>query len=172
MQFQTAVEYQRFADRWFKCCVRVALDPVSALNSWWNSGSSFCFGLNDAIPVAFWAFSYFRCIQSPCFASFVWSPFADLVVSKDSDICWIFDGWMMDFCWVCKELSSKKRSAIVKWFVWTQLIEEDILGYYKKQGRAAKCPTSFSLFIVLAMSLKVITGTFNGGTIHQNITDE
>lgn len=41
MQFQTAVEYQCFADRWFKCCVRVALDPVSALNSWWNSGSSF-----------------------------------------------------------------------------------------------------------------------------------
>ncbi len=41
MQFQTAVEYQHFADRWFKCCVRVALDPVSALNSWWNSGSSF-----------------------------------------------------------------------------------------------------------------------------------
>ena len=52
MQFQTAIEYQRFADRWFKCCVRVALDPVSALNSWWNSGSSFGFGLNDAIPVA------------------------------------------------------------------------------------------------------------------------
>lgn len=32
MQFQTAVEYQRFVDRWFKCCVRVALDSVSALN--------------------------------------------------------------------------------------------------------------------------------------------
>ena len=41
MQFQTAVEYQRFAVRWFKCCVRVALDSVSALNLWWNSGSSF-----------------------------------------------------------------------------------------------------------------------------------
>ncbi len=41
MQFQTAIEYQRFAVRWFKCCVRVALDLVSALNSWWNSGSSF-----------------------------------------------------------------------------------------------------------------------------------
>lgn len=41
MQFQTAVEYQRFVDRWFKCCVRVALDSVSALNLWWNSGSSF-----------------------------------------------------------------------------------------------------------------------------------
>ena len=24
--------------------------------------------------------------------------FADFVVSKDSDICWIFDGWMKDFC--------------------------------------------------------------------------
>lgn len=34
MQFQTAIEYQRFADRWFKCCVRVILDPVSALNLW------------------------------------------------------------------------------------------------------------------------------------------
>lgn len=53
MQFQTAIEYQRFAVRWFKCCVRVTLDPVSALNSWWNSGSSFGFGLNAAIPVAF-----------------------------------------------------------------------------------------------------------------------
>ena len=53
MQFQTAIEYQRFADRWFKSCVRVALDPVSALNLWWNSGSSFGFVLNDAIPVAF-----------------------------------------------------------------------------------------------------------------------
>ena len=41
MQFQTAVEYQRLADRWFKFRVRVTLDPVSALNSWWNSGSSF-----------------------------------------------------------------------------------------------------------------------------------
>ena len=56
MQFQTAVEYQRFADRCFKSCVRVTLDPVSALNSWWNSGSSFGFGLNDAIPVLFRAF--------------------------------------------------------------------------------------------------------------------
>ena len=110
MQFQTAVEYQRFADRWFKCCVRVALDPVSALNSWWNSGSSFCFGLNDAIPVAFWAFSCFWCIQSPRFASFVWSSFADFVVSKDSDICWIFDG----FFWVYKDLSSKKCSFKAK----------------------------------------------------------
>ncbi|WP_368333711.1 hypothetical protein [Phocaeicola massiliensis] len=51
-----AVEYQRFADRWFKFCVRVVLDPVSALNLWWNSGSSFCFGLNDAIPLLFCAF--------------------------------------------------------------------------------------------------------------------
>lgn len=41
MQFQTAIEYQRFADRWFKLHIRLALDPVSALNSWWNSGSSF-----------------------------------------------------------------------------------------------------------------------------------
>ena len=32
MQFQTAIEYQRFADRWFKSCVRVALDSFSALN--------------------------------------------------------------------------------------------------------------------------------------------
>ena len=56
MQFQTAVEYQRFADRWFKCCGRVALDSVSALNLWWDSGSSFGFGLNDAIPVLFRAF--------------------------------------------------------------------------------------------------------------------
>ena len=24
--------------------------------------------------------------------------FADLVVSKDSDFCWIFDGWMKVFC--------------------------------------------------------------------------
>ena len=53
MQFQTAVEYQRFADRWFKFRVRVPLDPFSALNSWWNSGSSFGFVLNDVIPVAF-----------------------------------------------------------------------------------------------------------------------
>lgn len=47
-QFQTAVEYQRLADRWFKFRVRVTLDPVSALNSWWNSGSSFglSFGLS------------------------------------------------------------------------------------------------------------------------------
>ena len=59
MQFQTAIKYQRFAVRWFKCCVRLALDPVSALNSWWNSGSSFGFVLNDAIPVAFCAFSCF-----------------------------------------------------------------------------------------------------------------
>ena len=41
MQFQTAIKYQRFAVRWFKSCFRVALDPVSALNLWWNSGSSF-----------------------------------------------------------------------------------------------------------------------------------
>ena len=31
----------------------------------------------------------------------------------------------------------------------------------KKRGRAAKCTTSFFPFIVLAMSLKVITGTFD-----------
>ena len=30
MQYQTAVEYQRFVDRWFKFCVRLTLDPVSA----------------------------------------------------------------------------------------------------------------------------------------------
>lgn len=107
MQFQTAVEYQCFADRWFKSCVRVTLDPVSALNSWWNSGSSFGFVLNDAIP-CFW------CIQSPCFASFVWSPFADLVVSKDSDICWIFDGWMKDFCGVARRYP--RKSVIIAGF--------------------------------------------------------
>ena len=36
----------------------------------------------------------------------------------------------------------------------------DIMDYYKKQGRAAKYPTSFFPFIVLVMSLRVITGTF------------
>ena len=65
MQFQTAIEYQRFADRWFKCCVRVTLDPVSALNSWWNSGSSFYLSLNDTIPVAFEHFRTFNVSKVP-----------------------------------------------------------------------------------------------------------
>ena len=74
MQFQTAIKYQRFAVRWFKCCVRLALDPVSALNLWWNSGSSFglsFFNFERYYSVFFRAFSCFRCIQSPCFADFV-----------------------------------------------------------------------------------------------------
>ena len=72
MQFQTAVEYQCFADRWFKSCVRVTLDPFSALNSWWNSGSSFGFVLNDAIPCFFVLLMYpkslfcFLCMKSFC----------------------------------------------------------------------------------------------------------
>lgn len=122
-QFQTAVEYQRFADRWFKCCIHVPLDPVSALNLWWNSGSSFGFGLNDAIPVAF---SCFRCIQSPCFASFVWSPFADLVVSKDSDICWIFDGWVKDFCGCTFWIQHSVQGGILEkvWWLLVFILEE------------------------------------------------
>ena len=61
-------------------------------------------------PMLFGTISCFRCIQSPCFVSFLWSPFADFVVSKDSDICWIFDG----FFWVYKDLSSKKCSFKAK----------------------------------------------------------
>ncbi len=111
MQFQTAVEYQRFADRWFKCCVRVPLDPVSALNLWWNSDSSFGFGLNAAIPVLFRAFDVSKVpVLLPLYEVLI----ADLVVSKDSDFCWIFDGRMMDFCWVCKELSSKKCDYLLQ----------------------------------------------------------
>ena len=110
-----AIEYQRFADRWFKFCVRVPLDPVSALNLWWNSGSSFCFGLNDAIPVAFWAFSCFRCIQSLWFASFVWSPLLTLLWAKIVIfVGYLMDGWrifvgaLFESSTAYKELSSKK----------------------------------------------------------------
>ena len=87
---------------------RVALDLVSALNSWWNSGSSFYLSLNDTIPVAFEHFRTFNVSKVPVLLPLYEVLFADFVVSKDSDICWIFDGRMMDFCWVCKELSSKK----------------------------------------------------------------
>ena len=71
MQFQTAVEYQLFADRWFKCCVRLTLDLVSALNSWWNSGSSFGLSFFKLRTLLFGAFSCFYCIQSSWFASLV-----------------------------------------------------------------------------------------------------
>ena len=72
MQFQTAVEYQCFADRWFKPCVRVTLDPVSALNSWWNSGSSFGFVLNAAIPCFFVLSMYPKSLFCfPCMKSFL-----------------------------------------------------------------------------------------------------
>ena len=72
MQFQTAIKYQRFAVRWFKCCVRLALDPVSALNSWWNSGSSFGFVLNAAIPCFFVLLMYPKSLFCfPCMKSFL-----------------------------------------------------------------------------------------------------
>ena len=96
MQFQTAVEYQHFADRWFKCCVRVVLDPVSALNSWWNSGSSF--GLAWMMMLFQLLFRAFNVSKVPILPPLYEVLFADFVVSKDSDICWIFDGWMKDFC--------------------------------------------------------------------------
>ena len=98
MQFQTAVEYQRFADRWFKYSVRVTLDPVSTLNSWWNSGSSFglsFFNFERCYSVLFRAFDVSKV---PVLLPLYEVLFADFIVSKDSDICWIFDGWMKVFC--------------------------------------------------------------------------
>ena len=170
----------------FRCSIRRLLsinalqtDGSSAVSVWLLTRFRRWIRGGIAVQVLAWVSSNFERCYSVLFRDFDVSKVpVSLPLYEVLLLTWlwakivIFDGWMMDFCWVCKELSSKKRSAIVKWFVWTQLIEEDILGYYKKQGRVAKCPTSFSLFIVLAMSLKVITGTFNGGIIHQNITDE
>ena len=39
---------------------------------------------------------------------------ADLVVSKDSDICWIFDGWVMDFSECTFLIQHSVQGAIIE----------------------------------------------------------
>ena len=98
---------------------RVALDLVSALNSWWNSGSSFglsFFKLRTLLFRCFFVhFSCFWCIQSPCFASFVWSPLLTLLWAKIAIFVgylmggwWIFVAVLFESSTVYKALSSKK----------------------------------------------------------------
>ena len=50
--------------------------------------------------------------------------FADFVVSKDSDICWIFDEWMKDFCGV---ISGYPRKSVV------------IAGFYPRKSVIGYC---------------------------------
>lgn len=82
----------------------------------------------------FWAFSCFRCIQSSWFASLVWSPFADLVVNKDSDFCWIFDGWMKVFCWVYFWIQYSVQGIILE-KMWLKTDNQLVWSYHSFQSR-------------------------------------
>ena len=48
--------------------------------------------------------------------------FADLSVSKDSDICWIFDGWVMDFCECTFWFQYSVQGVIIEKVLWLLIL--------------------------------------------------